>query len=196
MPHLAYEYLTSGVSKTPSVHPPLAGLAGAPGATLPGFPGPGGGLSAVLALADHIPLTRTALIAAASINGRLPWSHSPADEVAWRVGSLFAAAEFESDFLTPTAILDNLESQEKRALSYSLGMTLALYAGWAAGLRFPVHFSLYVRGHGGRGRAYVATPRLGRGPGLPDLAWVDPARSQCTYGSARVVSVGVGQPPA
>jgi hypothetical protein len=208
MPHLSYVYhaglaanclpALAGPAGAGNRAPNLIGLAGLAGAALPGVAGAGAGLAAQAAVAGCVPYSWPALTNAALVIGQYPPGAHPLYEATWRVATLRMGGYTSSvnARLRPTPLLANVETQERRELSYHMGINLAVYAGRVSGMVFPRHFSKHAAINGGAGVAYTVAGAFA-GNNFPDIVWIDAVNGTCQVweGKGRVGTVAAGGEP-
>jgi hypothetical protein len=204
MPHLSYVYsaglaanclpLLVAPAAAGNRAPNLINLAGLAGAALPVAPGAGPGLGAVPALGGCLAYSWPALTNAALTIGLYPPGMHPIYEATWRVANLrMAGYTAATGRLRPTPLLANLETQERRGLSYHMGINLGVYAARVSGMVFPRHLSRYAALNGGPGVAYTLNGAFAAHD-LPDVVWIDAVNATCQVWEAkgRIGAVGAG----
>jgi hypothetical protein len=174
--------------------PNLQVLAGTAGAALPGLGAvPGAGFGAIAGVAGRVPYTWAALTAASLVIGLYPPGAHPAYEANWRIANLrMASYTAPGGRLRRTPLLGNLETAERRHLSYFMGMNLSVYAAQVGGFIFPMHFSRFATINGGVGAAYALNGAFAAN--LPDIVLTDAVNGTCQIWEAkgRVGAAAVG----
>lgn len=165
--------------------PNLVGLAGTAGAALPALGGlPGAGFGGIAGVAGRVPYTWAALCAASLRIGLYPPGMHPLYEAAWRTANLRMACYTDgTGRLRRTPLLGNLETSERRYLSYFMGMNLSVYVAIVSGFTFPMHFARFSAVNGGAGVAYALNAAFAFN--LPDIVFTDAVNGTCQIWEAK-----------
>jgi hypothetical protein len=195
MPHFDYVYhagatanclpLFGGMAAAGDPAPNLVGLAGTAGAALPALGGlPGAGFAGIAAVPGRVPYTWAALTAASLRIGLYPPGMHPLYEAAWRIANLRMASYTDvTGRLRRTPLLGNLETSERRYLSYFMGMNLSVYSATVSGFTFPMHFARFSTINGGAGVAYALNAAFAFN--LPDIVFTDAVNATCQIWEAK-----------
>jgi hypothetical protein len=203
VPHFDYVYhgaaaancVALGAVAPGNPAPNLQGLAGTAGAALPALGGlPGAGFGGIAGVAGRVPYTWPAITAATLIIGLYPPGAHPAYEANWRIANLrMAAYTAPGGRLRRTPLLGNLETSERRYLSYFMGMNLSTYCALVSGFTFPMHFARFNALNGGVGVSHTQNGAFAAA-NLPDIALINPGNGTCQSWEAkgRVGAAAVG----
>jgi hypothetical protein len=171
--------------------PNLQGLAGTAGAALPALGGlPAAGFAALPATGGRVPYTWAALTAASLIIGLYPAGAHPGYEMNWRVANLRMASYtapwlvVNQGRLRRTPLLGNLETSERRYLSYFMGMNLSTYVALVSGFTYPMHFAKFAAINGGVGVGYTLNGAFAAA-NLPDIVFTRVANGTCQIWEAK-----------